>query len=79
MPWGGSKVGSVPLASPLWARRHTGQTEKDLKRGAEDYQDCREGIGGELLQVFLLASAFLTPLYCKFIFVDFFKQQKSMF
>ena len=41
MPWGGNKVGYVPLASQLWARRHTGQTEKDLKRGAEDYQDCR--------------------------------------
>ena len=38
---GGNKVGYVTLASPLWARRHTGQTQKDLKRGAEDYQDCR--------------------------------------
>ena len=60
---GGNKVGYVPLASPLWVRRHIGQTQKDLKRGAEDYQDCREGIGGELLQVLLLVSASLTPLY----------------
>ena len=71
MPWGGSKVGSVPLASPLWAKRHTGQTQRDLERGAEDYQDCRYGIGGELLHMFLLVSAFLTPLYCEFIFLYF--------